>query len=126
MGCENIIKVFFYIQHTIKLYHWQTKSFARHKATCDLLGSLNDLIDEFIEVYMGRYQRPDFGKNGFKLAIDQLSDLDDSAPKTIQNFIDFLKNDVPKYLKPNDTDLFNIRDEIVGVLNKTLYLFTLE
>ena len=37
MGCESLIKVFFHMTTTIKLYHWQTLSYPRHKATCDLL-----------------------------------------------------------------------------------------
>jgi hypothetical protein len=42
---EQLIKVFFHMTLNIKLYHWQTTSFARHKASCELLESLTDLID---------------------------------------------------------------------------------
>ena len=65
MGCESIIKVFFHMKNTIKLYHWQTSSYPRHKATCDLLATVLPLIDTFVETYMGRYQRPMF-ESGFK------------------------------------------------------------
>jgi hypothetical protein len=122
MGCENIIKLFFHMTSTIKLYHWQTTSFPRHKATCELHTSLQDLADQFIEVYMGRYQRPNFPQ-GFKLQIKELSDQ--SAPDVLLQYIDFLKNELPTYLNPNDSDLLNIRDEMLSNLNKTLYLFTL-
>ena len=127
MGCEDIIKVFFHMQHTIKLYHWQTIVFARHKATDDLLGSLSELIDKFIEVYIGRYQRPKFNKN-LKINIDELSDDDDdnnSAVNMLKTYIKYMKYELPKYLDDDDTDLCNIRDELLGDLNKTLYLFTL-
>lgn len=123
MPGEVIIKFFFHISHSIKLYHWQTKSFARHKATCDLFGALTNLIDDFTEVYMGRYGRPSFD-NGIKLHIKELSE--DSAIEAIQEYINFLKNMLPKHLKSSDTDLLNIRDEMLSNLNKTLYLFTLE
>jgi hypothetical protein len=43
----------------------------------------------------------------------------------IQQYILFLKKEVPKQLKQHDTDLLNIRDELLSSLNKTLYLFTL-
>lgn len=123
MGCENIVKLFFHMSNTIKLYHWQTTSFARHKATCDLFNALQPLIDEFIEVYMGRYERPDFG-GGLKLTIREFSDS--TAPEIIQEYIDYLKNELPEYLKSSsDTDLLNIRDEMLSNLNKVLYLFTL-
>ncbi len=122
MGCEHIIKIFFHMSNTIKLYHWQTTSFARHKATCDLFNALQPLIDDFIEVYMGRYNRPDFS-GGFKMTIRELSD--ESAATIIQEYIDYLKNELPNYVKENDTDLLNIRDEMLSNLNKVLYLFTL-
>ena len=122
MGCENIVKVFFHITTTIKLYHWQTTNFARHKATDSLHEALSELIDTFVEVYMGRYQRPVY-QNGFKISIQELTD--DNVVGIIQEYIDYLKNDVPKYLKSSDTDLLNIRDEMLQNLNQTLYLFTL-
>ena len=122
MGCENIVKLFFHMTTTIKLYHWQTTSFARHKATCELHGELQSLIDNFVEVYMGRYQRPVF-ESGFKISIQELTDL--SAVEAIQQYIDFLKNELPRSLESKDTDLLNIRDEMLSNLNKTLYLFTL-
>lgn len=125
MGCESIVKVFFHMTTTIKLYHWQTSSYPRHKATCDLLAATLPLIDTFVETYMGRYQRPVFD-SGFKMNIMELKDNDDSAPSLIKDYIFYLQNDLPKYVDDNDTDLLNIRDEIVSNLNKTLYLFTLQ
>lgn len=125
MGSESIIKIFFHMTTTIKLYHWQTLSYPRHKATCDLLAAILPLIDTFVETYMGRYQRPRF-ESGFKMNIQELKDNDDSAPSLIKDYIFYLQNDLPKYVENNDTDLLNIRDEIVSNLNKTLYLFTLQ
>jgi hypothetical protein len=125
MRSESIIKIFFHMTTTIKLYHWQTSSYPRHKATCDLLAAILPLIDTFVETYMGRYQRPVF-ESGFKMNIQELKDNDDSAPSLIKDYIFYLQNDLPKYVEDNDTDLLNIRDEIVSNLNKTLYLFTLQ
>jgi hypothetical protein len=122
MGGEGIIETFFHMSTHIKLYHWQTKTYSRHMATNQLLLVLLPLIDTFVETYSGRYSRPNFG-GSFKLDIQELNDL--SAKKLLAYYVDFLKNEVPKYLKSSDTDLLNIRDSILGELNKTLYLFTL-
>lgn len=119
---EDLIETFFHMQMTIKLYHWQTTSFARHKATDDLLLALAPLIDQFVEVYMGRYKRPNI-KSGMNINIEQLSDKD--MTELVGVYIDYLKNELPKNLKSNDTDLLNIRDEMLGLFNKTAYLFTL-
>ena len=122
MGCEEIVQVFFHMMLNLKLYHWETLSFARHKASDDLHGNLSGLIDTFVEVFIGRYKRPEF-KHSFNVHVKQFSD--NNIVDAIQEYIEFLKYDLPKYLSESDTDLTNIRDEMLGELNKTLYLFTL-
>ena len=52
-------KFFFSIQINLKLYHWQTNSYARHIATDSILTKIDPLIDTFIEIYQGK-----FGKIG--------------------------------------------------------------
>lgn len=122
MGCETIIQVFFNILLNIRLYHWSTTSYARHTGSGALYDSLNGLIDQFVETYMGRYKRPEF-KSSFNIPVKQFTDS--SIEDTLREYIQFLKYEVPNYLKESDTDLLNIRDEMVADLNKTLYLFTL-
>lgn len=122
MGCEKIIKVFFNIMTMIKLYHWQTKLYTRHKATDELHSELLKLTDKFIEVYIGRYGRPQF-KKSFQLSVSELSE--DTATELLKEFVNFLKNELPNYLKKSDSDLLNIRDELLGLTHQTLYLFTL-
>jgi hypothetical protein len=122
MGCETIIQVFFSMLLNIKLYHWETMMFSRHKASDELHSSLSDLIDKFIEVYIGRYTRPKF-KSSFDIKVKQLNDS--NIVEVLHEYIKFLKHDISKYIKDSDTDLLNIRDEILGEFNKTLYLFTL-
>lgn len=122
MGCETIIQVFFHMLLNIKLYHWETKMFSRHKASDELHGSLSDLIDKFIEVYMGRYNRPEFN-GSFNIKVKELNDS--NIIEVLHKYIKFLKHDISKYVKDSDTDLLNIRDEILAEFNKTLYLFTL-
>lgn len=122
MALENIIKIFFHMQHSIKLYHWQTTSYSRHIATNDLLNSINPLIDSFVETFIGRYSRPVFDSD-LVVSVPTLSD--DDIVKLFQRYIKFLSVDVTKYLSQSDSDLLAIRDEILGLFNKTLFLFTL-
>jgi hypothetical protein len=44
----------------------------------------------------------------------------------LSTYIDFLNNRLPNLINPSDTDLFNIREEMVGILNNTKYLFELK
>lgn len=108
------------IRNQVKLYHWQTGSFARHKATDDLTAALDLSIDTFVEVYMGKYSRPTV-KGSIKL-----HNFSESAARSfVAKETAYLQKELPRKIGKNDTDLLNIRDEILAELNKVLYLFTL-
>ena len=49
MSAANI-HFFFTMREQIKLYHWQTHSYSRHKATDEVIENLDKNIDEFVEV----------------------------------------------------------------------------
>lgn len=108
------------IRNQVKLYHWQTGSFARHKATDDLVGTLDTLIDSFVETYMGKYGRP---KVSGSLKLHNFSES--AAKSFVAQQRTYLTSVLPRKLGKEDTDLLNLRDEILGELNKVLYLFTL-
>jgi hypothetical protein len=116
----EIVTTFFNIRDQIKLYHWQTKSFAEHKATDDLVGTLDTNIDKFVETYMGRYGRP---------YVKRTLPMKNLTVTGIRAFIgrsdEWLTNKLPRMLKKTDSDLLNIRDEILADLNQVKYLFTL-
>jgi hypothetical protein len=45
----NLVELLLTIQNQLKIFHWQTKSYAEHKALDDAYGTLTDLFDEFLE-----------------------------------------------------------------------------
>lgn len=117
----DIVSHLLTIRNQVKLYHWQTGSFARHKATDDLTAALDTNIDTFVEVYMGKYGRPTVSGSL------KLHNFSESAAKAfVAKERGFLERDLPRKIKRDDTDLLNIRDEILADLNKVLYLFTLQ
>ena len=115
---EQLVKAFLEFQAQIKLYHWQTKSHSRHLASDTLHSGMLVLVDRFVEVLMGRVGRP---KGGAKLEIEQLSDK--GATAYLLRWRDFLQTGLN--LAPIDTELLNIRDEMLAAINQTLFLFTL-
>jgi hypothetical protein len=119
----EIVCLMMTLRDQVKVYHWQTKSHSRHTATDELVGKLDENIDKFTEVYMGKYGRPKFGGRTSSIKIRNFHDKE--APALLKSAIDWLTHKLPKHLKQTDTDLLNIRDEILGDLNKSLYLFTL-
>lgn len=118
------IHFFFTMREQIKLYHWQTYSYARHKATDDVLDALDKQIDEFVEVYMGKYGRPRMNVKTSSIHIGNMTEK--SAVSFIRKCISNLLGPVVSKLDPDrDSDLINIRDEMLASLNQLLYLFTL-
>jgi DNA-binding ferritin-like protein len=119
----EIINVLMNLYDQVKIYHWQTMHFPRHEAAGKLIEALDDQIDTFVETYMGRYGRPKLTARTGTIIIRNFNDK--QAVELLKDAIDWMTHVLPKKLKSPDTDLLNIRDEIVGTLNKTLYLFTL-
>jgi hypothetical protein len=116
----DIVTSLLTIRNQVKLYHWQTGSFARHKATDDLTAALDTNIDAFVESYMGRYGRPKVSGS------IKLHNFSESAARSfVAQQTTYLTKVLPKKVKSTDTDLLNLRDTILGDLTKVLYLFTL-
>ena len=122
---KEITIVFLEILLMVKLFHWKTTSFATHKATDELYTKLNENIDSFIEVLLGKSgSRTDLMKNKNIKLVDLSSQ--ESLKKQIESFKGYLVglNDNKAMKQMTNTDLFNIRDTILGDLNQFLYLLT--
>lgn len=116
----NMVGIMFNIREQIKLYHWQTSSFAQHKTTDELVKSLDTNIDAFVEAYMGTYGRPSAGKT------IPLKNLTSQGMKAyLRKTRGFLIKTLPTKIHPDDKDLLAIRDTILGEVDKAMYLFTL-
>ena len=118
----EIVNLMLTLRNQVKIYHWETKNFARHKATDELVDKLDASIDKFVEVYVGKYGRPTLNSRTGSIRIRNFNDQE--APVLLKQAINWMTTKLPSLLKPTDTDLLNIRDEILADLNQTLYLFT--
>ena len=106
----------------IKLYHWQTKVYARHVASDTLFHDINKLIDKFVEIYIGKNERPHLQGKTNILKLENYSDA--AMVEYLHKMIKYLQDKLPTLIDKKDTDLLNIRDEMLGLINNTLYLFT--
>jgi hypothetical protein len=111
------------ILNQLKVYHWQTTSYAEHKAFGKAYDKLNDLIDKFVEVCMGKHGRPRLTDGVMNIEIIDIDEL--SIDDYVNSCVDFLisLNDV---YETTDSDLLNIRDEMLSDINKLKYLLTLK
>ncbi len=123
MSAEHI-HFFLNLRDQIKLYHWQTRVYSRHVATDKILESLEKSIDSFVEVYIGKYGRPRVTGKNATIVLHNLTEA--GAVRLINAAVKYLQGPLTKSLVPADTDLMNIRDEMVADLHQLLYLFTLK
>jgi gas vesicle protein len=118
-----IVKTFFEILHSIKLYHWKTQSYSQHKATDELHEKLSGQVDRFVEVLMGKTNsRIDMVEHKMRLYdFDTKFEFQHKLFEFRQFLIDL--NDTFKSKK--DSDLMTIRDDMLESVNQFLYLLTL-
>jgi len=108
------------IQTQLRFFHWQTKSYARHQAYGGTYEAMDGLIDGFVEILMGKYGR--VPAIPFKLYNRNEKDIMAFIDETVTYLLSL--NGV---LNPQvDTDLLNIRDEMLAEFNKLKYLITLK
>jgi DNA-binding ferritin-like protein len=124
---KEIAVVFLEMLMMVKLFHWKTTSHSTHKATDELYTKLNENIDSFIEILLGKSgSRIDLmGNSGRKFRLIDLPNQE-ALKREVEAFKGYLVslNDNKAMLSMSNTDLFNIRDTILGDMNQFLYLLT--
>ena len=108
------------VETQLRFFHWQTKSYARHQAYGKTYDAITDLIDTFVEVLMGKYGR--VPAMSMKIYNSNEKDINSFIEETIQ----FLIGLSSMLNAKTDTDLLNIRDEMLAEFNKLKYLITLK
>ena len=122
---QNIVTIFLQMLNTVKLYHWKTSSYAQHKATDELYTNLNLNIDNFVEIMLGKTGgRVNLTGQKTLPLLDYTNVID--FTKEIEKYKLFLNNlnNNSSLNVTNNSDLFNVRDEILGNLNQFTYLLT--
>jgi hypothetical protein len=119
-----IVKMFLELLTMVKLYHWKTKSYAQHKATDELYSKLNENIDTFVEILLGKDEsRVKMVEK--KLRLLDMATLSDFKSR-IYEYRNFLVKMSTYFHGKKDSDILNVRDEILGDLNQFLYLLTFD
>ena len=129
---SHLVKVFFEMLNMVKLYHWKTHSYGQHKATDELYAKLNEHLDKFIEILLGKGTKVDgTGREERIQMMEKRIDLIDS--KNVKDFKarmfqyrEFLTDFNMHFDSKRDSDLLNVRDEILGDINQFLYLMSFD
>ena len=120
---NNVASFFLSLLDKIKMYHWNTKHYSQHIATDGLYTKLSEIVDKFVEIYMG---------GNHKYNLTHFIDLTDGAIKNTHPFVRYLEkvkqvlSNMEKIKELNKNDLLSLRDDMLVEINQTLYLFTLK
>jgi DNA-binding ferritin-like protein len=120
----NHIHFLLTLRNQLKLYHWQTKVYSRHIAVDKILEDLDKNIDSFVEIYIGKYGRQKLSSAQATLKLHNLTDT--GATNLCKSAAKYMEKQLVKDLVAADSDLINIRDEMMGQMHQLLYLFTLK
>ncbi len=112
---KNITLLFLEVLNNIKLFHWNTPTYASHKAADKLYEKLNEIFDMFIEILLRDKRLHTFK---VKVSTDNLSSKD-----LIKKLNKFEKWFMEQDLTP---ELCNLRDEAVAQIRQFYYLMKLK
>lgn len=119
-----IVGTFLKVLNMVKLYHWKTRSYSQHKATDELYERLNENIDKFVEILLGKDETR---INMIEKRVDLIQENNTRDLKArMYEFRLFLTELNVVFDSKKDSDLLNIRDEILGDINQFLYLLTFD
>lgn len=118
----NVIGPLIQFVQQLRIFHWQTDSYAQHQAFGKIYDALDDMTDTFVETYMGKFGR---AKPTVTYQIS-LKSLTSSmvVDEVIDAFIEYL-NSMNDHAEIS-SDLLNIRDSILGEVHTLKYLLTLK
>jgi RNAse (barnase) inhibitor barstar len=109
----ELIMLLFHARTTAHVLHLKTKSFAQHKALNEFYDDIVDLADTLAETYQGEYGLIESFPAHYRPYAEPLE------------FISALRGRVMELRKTElskaDTQLQNIIDEIIGLIDRTNY-----
>ena len=133
----DVILAMFQIQATLRVSHFLSEKKSDHETLDKFLKKFNKKMDKFIEVWMGKHEKFDLGKNRqvnvYQITKDELFTYLDLVLQFLTG--DSMNNSVYKLSKytlgsvmnsKKNVDLMSIRDDIVRNINRMKYRLRLE
>ena len=120
MKATEAVQKMFEARDTIHLIHWNTTSYAEHKALGKFYEGWLELVDTFVETYQGVYGR-------INPTITLSASAETDAMEYLYQLKAYIQIDAPELIVAGlDKDLDNILADMLGLINHTLYLLTLK
>jgi DNA-binding ferritin-like protein len=92
-------------------FHWATNSYSQHKALGKYYEEIVELVDDYVEAFMGCYEQIKVFPSVYHQPKEPLKYLE-----SLKNFVDEANADLPK-----KQELVNIVAEIQQLIDSTIY-----
>jgi len=115
MITQKFISTLLQSRDAMHLAHWSTTSYSQHQTLGEYYDGILGLTDEFTENYFGQSRR---------IPIEVMA-IDPLKPENPVEHLNKLKKTITQERSKYSSDLQNIMDEMLGLINKTLYKLTL-
>lgn len=119
---SDVLRSMIETQELARVIHWTTRSYPDHMAFGEFYEELQDLVDDFVEDLQSRTGRVDFRGGNVSL---EAPDDHSAQVRILEDFRSLLERDAPRVIPKGATNLANIRDEMLSLVDKTLYRLTL-
>lgn len=121
MEVKAVIQFFTSLLGQIKLFHWATMKYSKHKALDELHEKMSEKVDLFVESFIGRHKKqplPDF----------TITTVASSDTKNIEKYLETKQGELDAMCKKlNKTPEFqNIIQDMMSLIDTAVYLCNLE
>lgn len=116
MDTKEVLLMLMEASQQVRVFHWNTKSYAEHVALGDLYEAIDASADEIAESLIGIE-----GKRPVLSGTIKVSDYKRNA---VPAFLNALAVQLEAF--DGSTDVLNLRDDLLSKVHKTLYLLTLD
>jgi hypothetical protein len=115
MSLATLIPILFQYQLLLKMYHWQTLSYSRHKASDELYDRFTDFIDKLVE----------YGTSESILTIQpQCIPITNMTDDRAIPFLEELGTIIER-ITTKDKGIRARRDDLIGYIHQAIYLYKL-
>lgn len=115
MDDTQFLTFFMSLLSQVKLFHWSTLSYAKHKALDDLHSNLSEHIDKLVEVYIGRYKKQ-------PLPVLNVNTIATTNTQDIDKYLTMNRDIIEKLQSNFSSEIQNILQEIMADIDQGLYL----
>jgi len=122
MNLTEFIQAMFKLQIIVKMNHWGTDKYHRHKIMNKFHEKLQDITDKIVETYQGRNGKIDLNRiKNLTMMVPMVGD--DGMITVVQEVIDMVESKIyPKVEK----ETVALMDELLAILQQTKYLLSLQ